>query len=194
MTEREIRKILSRKVVGLAGCGGLGSNCAVSLARVGVGTLVIVDFDQVSQGNLNRQYYFLNQVGMKKVVALRDNILRIDPAIRVIANDVRLTPENIHGIFNGCDVLVEAFDLAAEKQMLIETVQQELCDIPLVAGLGMAGYGMNEKISCRGFGNLYICGDGETEIGPECPPLGPRVGVVANMQANLVLEILLKST
>ncbi|HPT10001.1 MAG TPA: ThiF family adenylyltransferase, partial [Bacteroidales bacterium] len=76
MTYEEIRGRLSRKRVGIAGCGGLGSNCAIALARVGMGTLVIVDFDRLSLSNLNRQYYFRDQVGMKKVEALADNILR----------------------------------------------------------------------------------------------------------------------
>jgi sulfur carrier protein ThiS adenylyltransferase len=49
--------------VGIAGCGGLGSNCAVALARSGVGRLVLADFDCVERSNLNRQYFFLSQVG-----------------------------------------------------------------------------------------------------------------------------------
>ena len=119
MTYEEIRGRLSRKRVGIAGCGGLGSNCAIALARVGMGTLVIVDFDRLSLSNLNRQYYFRDQVGMKKVEALADNILRIDPTIRVEKHAVRITATNFAGLFAGCDVIVEAFDLAEEKEMLI---------------------------------------------------------------------------
>ena len=191
MKEEEIRKKLASCRVGIAGCGGLGSNCAVALARVGIGTLVIADFDVVSTGNLNRQYFFADQVGMMKTVALRENIARIDPAVRVIAHQVRLTETNIPEIFRGCDVIVEAFDLATQKQMLIETLTECFPETPVVMGLGMAGYGMNDLIRCRRAGNIFICGDEVTEIGPEMPPLGPRVGVVSNMQANVVLELLL---
>lgn len=193
MKEEEIRRRLASCRVGIAGCGGLGSNCAIALARVGIGTLVIADFDVVSTGNLNRQYYFAEQVGMMKTVALRENIARIDPGVRVVAHQVRLTEENIPEIFGGCDVIVEAFDAAAEKQMLIETLTERFPNVPVVMGLGMAGYGMNDSIHCRKAGNIFICGDEVTEIGPEMPPLGPRVGVVANLQANVVLELLLEN-
>ena len=193
MNFEEIRSRLGTKRVGIAGCGGLGSNCAVALARVGLGTLVLSDFDVISESNLNRQYFFLDQIGSKKAPALRDNILKINPGVNVIVHDLRLTPENIRTVFKGCDVIVEAFDLAGEKEMFIETVLTGMPSVPLVIGLGMAGWGMNEAIHCRKSDNLYICGDEISEIGTELPPLAPRVGIVANMQANVVMEILLNS-
>jgi sulfur carrier protein ThiS adenylyltransferase len=193
MTIDQITSNLKNRKVGIAGCGGLGSNCAVSLARAGIGTLVIADFDVISKNNLNRQYYFIDQVGFKKTQALWENILRIDPQVNVIAHDVRLTPENIPVIFAGCDVIVEAFDLADQKEMIIETILTAMPAVPLVVGLGMAGWGMNDSIHCRKADNLYICGDEISEIGPDLPPIAPRVGMVANMQANVVLEILLGS-
>jgi molybdopterin/thiamine biosynthesis adenylyltransferase len=58
-------KVQSAKV-GLAGAGGLGSNCALNLVRVGFRRLTIVDFDVVVPSNLDRQFYFLNQVGMDR--------------------------------------------------------------------------------------------------------------------------------
>jgi sulfur carrier protein ThiS adenylyltransferase len=191
MTIDQISERLKTKRVGIAGCGGLGSNCAVALARVGVGTLVIADFDVVSKSNLNRQYYFAAQVGMKKTLALRENIRLIDPDVNVIGHDLRLTRENISLIFSGCDVIVEAFDLADQKEMIIETILTTMPLVPLVVGVGMAGWGMNDSIHCRRADNLYICGDEISEISPQLPPLAPRVGMVANMQANVVLEILL---
>ncbi len=193
MNFEEIKTILGNKKVGIAGCGGLGSNCAVALARVGLGTLVIADFDTVSESNLNRQYFFFDQIGMNKVIALKDNIIRINPVVNVICHDLRLTPENIPAIFSDCDVLVEAFDLDGQKAMFIETILTIMPAIPMVIGLGMAGWGMNDAIHCRKAGNLYICGDEISAIGPELPPIAPRVGMVANMQANVVLEILLGS-
>ena len=191
MTLEQIAQALKRKSVGIAGCGGLGSNCAVALARVGIGTLVIADFDVVTRSNLNRQYYFSDQIGMKKTDALRENINRIDPEVNIVVHDVRLTAENIPAIFAGCHVIVEAFDLADLKKMLIETILSEMPSVPLVVGLGMAGYGMNDSIHCRRIDNIYICGDEISEISPVLPPIAPRVGMVANMQANVVLEILL---
>ncbi|MCK9421375.1 MAG: sulfur carrier protein ThiS adenylyltransferase ThiF [Bacteroidales bacterium] len=191
MTFEEIKEKLAHKRVGIAGCGGLGSNCAVALARVGIGTLVIVDFDVISESNLNRQYFFFDQIGLKKVLALKENIGRINPMVKVYSSDVKLVPDNIALLFNGCDVIVEAFDQSDQKEMFIETVLADLPSIPLVIGLGMAGWGRNESIHCRKIDNLYICGDEVSEIGPDMPPIAPRVGMVSNMQANVVLEILL---
>ena len=193
MTIEEIIVILKEKTVGIAGAGGLGSNCAVSLVRVGLGNIIIADFDIVSETNLNRQYYFRDQIGQKKVVALRDNLIRINPRLNITVIDDFITAENIPGIFKNCDVIIEAFDQADQKEMLIETVLTHFPEKPLVVGLGMAGWGMNDTIRLRQIDNMYICGDEVSEIGPELPPIAPRVGIVANMQANVVLEILLGS-
>jgi sulfur carrier protein ThiS adenylyltransferase len=188
----EIKSHLAKFRVGIAGAGGLGSNCAVALARCGVGTLVISDFDTIETANLNRQYYFSDQVGMKKSEALRMNIERIDPEIKVIAEQVLLTPGNIPVIYSGCDVIVEAFDSADMKEMLIETVQTKMPGTALVIGSGMAGWGRTELIKYRKIDNsLFICGDESTEVSELVPVLAPRVGIVANMQANIVIEILM---
>jgi len=89
--KENILKILADKCVGIAGAGGLGSNCAVALARIGIGKLIISDFDIVSKGNLNRQYYFTEQVGMKKVQALKENLSRIHPETQVEIHDINLS-------------------------------------------------------------------------------------------------------
>jgi sulfur carrier protein ThiS adenylyltransferase len=191
LPDQHIRNSLKNKVVGIAGCGGLGSNCAVALARVGVGKLVIVDFDGIEPSNLNRQYFFRDQVGQNKALALKDNIGRIDHEIIVEAHDITLTPGNIPEIFGECDVIVEAFDRAEMKQMIIETVISCFPGMPLVCGVGLAGWGRNDILGLHRHGNIYIFGDRANEVSEEFPPLAPRVGVVANMQANQVLEILL---
>ncbi len=185
-------EILKDKTVGIAGCGGLGSNCAVALARVGVGKLIIADFDVIEENNLNRQYYFFDQIGKKKVITLKDNIKRINPEVTVTAFDIKLDPENIVEIFKECDVIVEAFDLAEMKQMITETVLEKFSEKYLVLGVGMAGWGDNNSLKTLQAGKMFVCGDGETEASEKIPPLAPRVGIVANMQANQVLEILLR--
>ncbi|MCX6251398.1 MAG: sulfur carrier protein ThiS adenylyltransferase ThiF [Bacteroidetes bacterium] len=192
MTFEEIKLRLQKKTVGIAGAGGLGSNCAVALVRVGIGTIVIADFDVVSEGNLNRQYYFFDQIGKPKVNAIKENIQRINPMANVITWDLKLDPQNLNRIFRNCDVVVEAFDNADQKEMLIETILTAYPEKPLIVGLGMAGWGMNDTIHVRKIDNMYICGDEVSEIHNELPPIAPRVGIVANIQANVVLEILLK--
>jgi sulfur carrier protein ThiS adenylyltransferase len=189
----DIQDHLRRFRVGIAGAGGLGSNCAASLARCGVGTLVISDFDRIEEGNLSRQYYFTDQVGMMKTTALKENLARINPEVFVIIYQKKLDRENIPVIFSGCDVIVEAFDQAEMKEMLIETVQTLMPGIPLVAGSGLAGWGMSNAIRCRKLDDtFYVCGDESSETTDEMPPMAPRVGMVANMQANTVIEILME--
>ena len=179
------------KTVGIAGSGGLGSNCAVALARVGIGKLIIADFDTIDETNLNRQYFFYDQIGQKKVVALCDNIKKINPDTIVECHDVKLDPDKILELYSECNVIVEAFDLAEAKQMIIETVLEKLPRIPLVTGNGLAGWGLNNLIKTQKIDDFYICGDQYFEVSDDLPPLAPRVGIVANMQANQVLEILL---
>ncbi|MEZ5083572.1 MAG: sulfur carrier protein ThiS adenylyltransferase ThiF [Bacteroidales bacterium] len=191
MTFKEIKRKIKSKCVGIAGAGGLGSNCAVALARVGVGKIIIADFDKITKENLNRQYFFIDQIGQKKVFALSDNIDFINPEVTIVTNDVILDPGKILEIYKECDVIIEAFDDAAMKQMIIETVQSHWPEKPLIIGSGMAGWGDNSSIKCRKIDNLYICGDEKSEISDEMPPLAPRVGIVAHLQANIALEILL---
>jgi sulfur carrier protein ThiS adenylyltransferase len=189
--DQHIRSKLQDKVVGIAGCGGLGSNCAVALARVGVGKLIIADFDKIDISNLNRQYFFADQVGMPKAIALKDNIARIDPSIKVTAHKITLDHGNIPVIFAECDVIVEAFDKAEMKQMIVEAVTENMPEKALVCGVGLAGWGANELIRMSNYGNIYICGDMSNEVSADFPPLAPRVGIVSNMEANQVLELLL---
>ena len=185
------KEVLKTKCVGIAGCGGLGSNCAVALARVGIGKLIIADFDIIIESNLNRQYYFFEQIGQKKAYALRENINRINPVVTVEAHDIKLKPNDILNLFNDCDVIVEAFDLAEMKKMIIETVLSEMPEKPIVSGVGMAGWGDSNSIKVKQNGKLYFCGDAVKEVSESMPPLAPRVGIVANMQANVVMEILI---
>jgi sulfur carrier protein ThiS adenylyltransferase len=191
----DIRKHLSRFRVGIAGAGGLGSNCAVALARSGVGTIVICDFDVVEPANLDRQYYFTSQVGTLKTIALKENIARINPDIVVLAYTEKLSSVNIPVIYRGCDIIVEAFDRDNMKEMIVETVQSEMPGVPLIVGSGVAGWGKSGSIRCRKIDDsLYVCGDESTEVSEEHPLMAPRVGIVANLQADTVIELLMKKS
>jgi len=183
---------LRRSSVGIAGAGGLGSTVAVALARAGVGRLVIADFDRVEASNLNRQQYFVDQVGRVKVEALKENLLRINPFSVYETHEARVTRRNAAAIFKAVDVLVEAFDKAEAKQMLIEACLRRYPGRPIVAASGLAGYGGTRKLHVRRLGNLYICGDEASQCPKGVSPMAPRVGVVAHMQANLVVELLVK--
>jgi sulfur carrier protein ThiS adenylyltransferase len=188
----EVLAILRRSSVGIAGAGGLGSNVAVALARAGIGRLVIADFDRIEPSNLNRQQYFVDQVGDRKVEALRENLLAINPYSIYEVHDVRVSRKNAAKIFERVDVLVEAFDKAEAKEMLIEASLARFPGRPIVAASGLAGYGRNKKLHTRRMGNLYICGDEESQPPRGVSPMAPRVALVAAMQANLVVELLVK--
>lgn len=178
--------------VGIAGLGGLGSNVAIALARVGVGHLVIADFDVVEPSNLNRQQYFIDQIGLFKTDALLDNLKRINPFIKIFAYRVNLTPDNVSTIFAHCHVIVEAFDRADMKTMLIHTVLEKMPEVYIVAASGLAGYGPNNDIVTRRIAKkLFVVGDLVSEAKPGSGLMAPRVGIAAHHQANQVVRILL---
>lgn len=135
----ERQEKLSRACIGIAGLGGLGSNIAVQLARLGVGRLVLVDFDRVELSNLNRQHYRLCDIGQPKPTALLQQLQQINPYLRYETHCLRLTPQNIPAIFADCSIICEAFDDAAAKAMLTTTVLQQLPQSVLVACSSMAG-------------------------------------------------------
>ena len=188
----QVLAALQRSTVGIAGAGGLGSNVAVSLARAGVGRLIIADFDKIEPSNLNRQQYSVKQIGRRKVEALRENLKGINPFSECVIHDVKVTRANTGRLFGKADILVEAFDKAEQKGMLINTWLSLYPEKPLIAASGLAGYGKNAGLRTRKMGNLYVCGDGQSQCPTGISPMAPRVAIVANMQANLAVELLVK--
>jgi sulfur carrier protein ThiS adenylyltransferase len=183
-----VHERIKQSVVGIAGLGGLGSAIAVALARIGIGKLILADFDVVEPSNLNRQQYFIDQIGQTKASAMEENLRRINPYVQVEAQCVRVTAENSMELFGAVDVLVEAFDRADQKAMLLQSFLRK----PIVAASGVAGYGTGESIGVRKMGRrTFVVGDLETGAAPGCGLMAPRVGIAAHMQANLVLRILL---
>ncbi len=183
---------IKRSIVGIAGLGGLGSMVATALVRTGVGILILVDFDVVEPSNLNRQQYFIHQIGMPKVKALKETLSRINPYVNVLVFQERLDRDNVERIFKEAEVIVEAFDQAQEKAMLINAISEKMPEKYIVAASGVAGYGDNNEIKTIRFSSkIYIVGDHKTPAQPGLGLMAPRVGIAAHHQANLVLRILL---
>jgi sulfur carrier protein ThiS adenylyltransferase len=182
---------LSRSSVGIAGLGGLGSNLAMALARVGVGRLVLVDFDVVERKNLSRQAYSVDQVGMRKTEAMAHNIAAANPDVRIDIHDLKLDEGHMVGPFGDVDAVVEALDNAETKAAFIEEILLKLPDKPLVAASGVAGYGNSDRVSTKRTGNLYLVSDDTAPSSDDGMLLAPRVGLFAYWQANTVIEILL---
>jgi len=179
-------------IVGIAGLGGLGSVVAMALARVGVGTLILVDFDVVEPSNLNRQQYFVHQIGIPKTEALRENLSRVNPYVTIRIHNEKLDQTNMERIFKDAQVVVAAFDRADQKAMLINAISEKMPMTYIVAASGVAGYGDNNQIQTLRFSSrIFIVGDQRTAAQPGVGLMAPRVGIAGHHQANTVLRILL---
>ena len=189
---REIRQRLAEARVGIAGLGGLGSHIAVMLARTGVGTLHLVDFDVVDLTNLNRQQYFLPQLGQEKTHALCQLLRQINPYLTLLPQTVRVTEENAGELFREDPILCEAFDQPEQKAMLVSTVLEQCPNTTVISGSGMAGYGSaNDIHSRKAARRLYLCGDETTDLALFRGLMAPRVSVCAGHQANLAVRLIL---
>ncbi len=181
----------SAATVAVCGLGGLGSNVAVALARAGVGTLLLIDFDRVDLSNLHRQQYKAEQIGRRKAEALAENLREIAPyaALRPLAE--RITEENAARLLKDADVVCEAFDDASAKAMLANAVLERLPRAYLVAASGMAGLGTPNSIRTRRITErFYLCGDERSDAAEGLGLLAPRVMLCAAHQAQTVLRIL----
>ena len=188
----ELNLALSKAVIGVAGLGGLGSNIALSLARVGVKKLVLADFDVVEPSNLNRQQYFVRHIGLKKTQALKELINDVNPFVEVEAHDIFLDEKNVTSVFGKCEILCEAFDNVAGKAMILNEAGASLKDKKIIGASGMAGYFSSNLIKTIKFAkNVYLCGDltNEAKIGQGL--MAPRVAVCANHEANLAIRLLM---
>lgn len=188
----EINTKLKDKKVGIAGCGGLGSNVAQMLVRSGIRKLVLADFDRVQESNLNRQFFFTKQIGAEKVYALKDNLQLISPFVDIETHVARLTPGLIVRFYSDSDIVIEAFDDAKAKAMLYETMASELPEIQVIGVSGIAGIENANKMQIIKDGKLCIIGDFQEEVSDKNPPLAPKVTIAAALQANEALKILLK--
>jgi sulfur carrier protein ThiS adenylyltransferase len=188
---KKIRKKLRNSSVGIAGLGGLGSNASIALARAGIGRLVLVDCDKVEKNNLDRQYYYLDQISKPKVNALKENIRRIDPDIKIETYNIKLKKGSMFNPFKDIDVVIEALDDATLKTEFIEEILLNLPEKIIIAASGVTGYGHSDRITTKRLGNLYMCYDKYALPSEDDIIMAPRVCLIANWEANLALEIIL---
>lgn len=186
----EVQKKFSSATVAICGLGGLGSNIAVSLARAGVGRLVLIDFDRVDLSNLHRQQYKADQMGRYKTDALCENLKKIAPYAAIVTHTERITEVNAVELLKDADIICEAFDNAECKAMLANIVLEALPKKYLIAASGMAGLGSANEIQTRRVSEyFYLCGD-ETSDVAEGSLIASRVMLCAAHQAHMVLRIL----
>ena len=188
----ETQEKLSSGRVAIAGLGGLGSNVAFALARIGVGHLHLIDFDRVDLTNLNRQQYFLKHVGRNKTDALKEQLLEINPYLEIITDCVRVTEENLIFLFQEEDIICEAFDDPDAKAMLACGILEHFPDKKLVSASGLAGYESSNLIHTRRVSrNFYLCGDEKTEAVYGKGLMAPRAALCAAHEANMITHLLL---
>ena len=187
----ELQRKFSSAAVAVCGLGGLGSNIAVSLARAGVGRLILIDFDRVDLTDLHRQQYRADQIGIYKTEALRDNLSDIAPYVELDIHTARITEANAEELLAGADVVCEAFDDAKSKAMLTNTILETMPSVFLVAASGMAGLGSANAIRTRRVTErFYLCGDEVSEAGDGSCLISSRVMLCAAHQAHMTLRIL----
>lgn len=182
---------LKEAKVCILGLGGLGSNVAVLLARSGIGSLKLVDFDTVEASNLNRQQYRISHIGIKKTEAMKSIIREINPFVEVDILDIKVDRENIYSTVGDIEIVVEAFDRAETKAMILEELLTDKNKI-VVSASGMAGLGSaNEIVTRKIKDNFYLIGDNYSDYEEYSGIMSTRVMICAAHQANMVLRLIL---
>jgi len=187
---------LARSRVTVVGAGGLGGHVILLLARVGVGTLVVLDHDVFDESNLNRQALCsIDVIGKPKVEAAVAAVAAVNPGTRVIPCRVKLNRDCAPELLAGSDVVVDALDNIADRFILEESAKK--LGIPMVHG-ALAGFeGQLMTIFPEDEGLILLYGSREPSVkksaSPEAvlgvPTLTPAV--VASLQAMEVLKIIL---
>ena len=127
---------LRQATVMVLGVGGVGSHCIEALARSGVGKLILVDNDKVSETNINRQSIaYQSTIGEYKTKLMKDRIWDINPIADVVTYETFILPENLSGIFEKkVDYIVDAIDTVTAKLALVEYAKAQ--DIPIISCMG----------------------------------------------------------
>lgn len=187
----EVLDDMKRATVGLAGCGGLGSNVALALARSGVPSFVLVDHDVVESSNLNRQAFFLQDVGQPKVKALECYLRGVCPSAHIKTCAERLTEDNAQSVLASCDIWVEAFDAVADKAMLLSVfLSKPRPGKFLVCASGLAGLDPIQELRVQALApNVVVCGDGYSGVQASGGLVAHRVIATAMLQAEAVIRL-----
>lgn len=191
LTAEQSQRLQAAKVA-IVGLGGLGSNVALWLARLGVGQLLLYDFDKVELSNLNRQYYFLEDVGQYKATALLGHLKAVNPYGNYHSRVVRLTEDNLPELLSEAHIVCEALDKPEAKALLVNGVLESFPDKYLVSASGLAGFASSASMQVRQVTpRFYLCGDGVSDM-LQLPLCGARVGLCAAQEALTIARIILQ--
>lgn len=174
-------EIFKNAKVSVLGCGGLGSNVAMILARAGIGEINLYDFDTIEYSNLNRQNYTINEVGLKKTEASKKRLKETLPYVKVNTKDIYLNKDNMDSIINEADYFIEAFDNRQSKAMVFDYFTN-LDDKYLFTASGMAGLGDLSDIKIKRFSNITMVGDFKSDAKKDGLYLA-YVSIMASLEA-----------
>lgn len=153
--EEKLAVLLNAKVA-VCGVGGVGAAATEALARSGVGSLRLIDFDTISKSNLNRQLHTnLQNVGMVKADAMRQRILTINPHCLVEVVPQLITAENTAEILSGVDYIVDAIDDVPAKIAVAVFAKEN--GIPLVVSMGTGNKVHPEKLELADISQTEVC-------------------------------------
>jgi sulfur-carrier protein adenylyltransferase/sulfurtransferase len=188
------QKLLDSKVL-LLGAGGLGSPAAIYLAAAGVGTIGIIDMDVVDASNLQRQIlHTVDRVGMRKVESAKVAITSLNPDVKVLTYDTRLSADNILDIIDGYDVIVDGTDNFPTRYLVNDAAL--LQRIPVVHG-SIFRFEGQATVFYPYVGPCYRCMIPEpppAELAPSCAEagvLGVLPGIIGSIQAVETIKLLL---
>jgi len=177
----------------VVGIGGLGAPLCLALAQAGIGTLGLLDDDLVERTNLHRQILFRDRdVGTSKIAAGRDALVSLFPALRIEAHETRLLPDNAVDLVSRYDLVVEGSDNFATKFLTADACK--IAERPVVHGAAVRWVGTALAVSAKG-APCYRClfEDLPRDHVPNCAEagvMGPVVGLVGALQADLALSLL----
>lgn len=184
----DLNHILEKASVSILGCGGLGSNIAMTLARCGVGKLYIYDFDRVEYSNLNRQNYKISDLGKSKVFETKRLIEETIPYTKVVANELIISEANLGEIAEKTDVFIEAFDNKEMKSLVFDYFLGK-DGKKLVMASGLSGLGDFKDIRIKQIDNITMVGDFNST--PDDGLYAPFIGIVSNLEALCAVKIII---
>ena len=182
---------ISGKSAAVIGCGGLGCNVAVHLAGAGIGRLTLVDFDKVSESNLNRQFlYLINDVGNYKVRLAAERLKKYSPSTEITYKNIKIENSEDPDFLKSCDIIFLAVDNNEAR-----SIMQSFCagnGIPLVNGgingfFGTAYLYAPDKSPC-----LDCAGLTQSENG-KIISVSSTAGIIGALQAEIGIKYLLNT-
>lgn len=174
-------EIFEKAKVSILGCGGLGSNIAMILARAGIREIYLYDFDKVEYSNLNRQNYKISDIGKEKTLATKKIIEETIPYTKIHTKNMYLDEKNMDEIIENTDYFIEAFDNKESKVMAFDYFSKKENKFLFTAS-GMAGLGDFSDIKIKKINNITMVGDFKSDAKKDGLYLA-YVSIMASLEA-----------